>query len=54
MITKMADSERRLSELGADMLAQEVFASNLYQSVVFHKYSCRTKNEYNHGVLVLP
>ncbi len=54
MITKMADAENYLTDLGADMLSQEVFASNLYQSVVFHKYSCRTKNEYTRGVLIQP
>lgn len=53
LITKMADAERKLTPMGADMLGQEIFAASLYQSVVFHKYGCRMKNEYTHGVIIL-
>lgn len=52
-LTKMADAQKVLSPMGIDMLSQEIFAAGLYQSVVFHKYGCRMKNEYTHGVIVL-
>ncbi len=52
LITKMADADNYLSPLGQDLLNQEVFASNLYQSVVFHKYGYRMKNEYTYGIIV--
>ncbi|QNM05910.1 nucleotidyltransferase [Qiania dongpingensis] len=54
LLTKMADAENRLSPMGFDMLNQEVFASNLYQSVVYHKFGYRMKNEYTQGVIVEP
>ena len=53
LLTKLADAERKLTPMGADMLSQEIFAAGLYQSVVFHKYGCRMKNEYTHGVITL-
>lgn len=53
LITKMADAERKLTPMGNDMLSQEIFAASLYQSVVYHKYGCRMKNEYTHGVITL-
>ncbi len=52
MITKLSNAERQLSEAGLYMLNQEVFASNLYQSVVYHKFGYRMKNEYTEGILV--
>ncbi|MCI9485732.1 MAG: nucleotidyltransferase [Lachnospiraceae bacterium] len=52
LITKMADAGRKLTPMGADMLGQETFAAGLYQSVVFHKYGYRMKNEYSHGVIM--
>ncbi len=54
LLTKMADAENRLAPMGFDMLNQEVFASNLYQSVVYHKFGYRTKNEYTQGVIIEP
>lgn len=54
MFSKMADAEKALSKIGFDMLNQEVFASNLYQTVVYHKYGYRMKNEYTNGVIIEP
>ena len=54
MLTKMADAEKHLTSIGFDMLNQEVFASNLYQSVVYHKYGYRMKNEYTNGIIMEP
>lgn len=54
LITKVADAEKRLGATAFDMLNQEVFASNLYQSVVYQKYGCRIKNEYTYGIIIKP
>ena len=53
LLTKMANAQKLLAPIGLDMLSQEIFAAGLYQSVVFHKYGCRMKNEYTHGVITL-
>ncbi len=53
LITKMADAEGQLDPVSSNMLSQEGFASNLYQSVVYNKYGCRMKNEYTYGIIKL-
>lgn len=52
-LTKIADAESKLSENGVQMLREELFASHLYQSVVFQK-GRRMKNEYTRSIVLLP
>lgn len=35
------------------LLEHEIFASHLYNSVIFHKYSVTMKNEYTRGIIIL-
>ena len=52
-LTKIAGAESKLSENGVQMLREELFASHLYQSVVFQK-GRRMKNEYTRSIVLLP
>ncbi|WP_432627495.1 tRNA(Met) cytidine acetate ligase [Brotaphodocola sp.] len=53
ILTKIAGAEAKLSEDGVQMLREELFASHLYQSVVFQK-GRRMKNEYTRSIVLLP
>ena len=46
MVTKIAD-------VNYPLLNHEIFASHLYNSVVFHKYGTILKNEYTRGIIIL-
>lgn len=52
-LTKIAGAESKLSEEGVQMLREELFASHLYQSVVFQKGRLM-KNEYTRSIVLLP
>ncbi len=52
-LAKIAGAESKLSECGVQMLREELFASHLYQSVVFQK-GRRMKNEYTRSIVLLP
>lgn len=49
LITKVADIEK-LNDKGKQMLQQDIFASNLYASVISDKYHLKMKNEYQNSV----
>ena len=53
LVTKTADAADLLPSAPLDMLREDMFASHLYQSLVFQK-GRRMKNEYTKSVLVLP
>lgn len=52
VITKMGDATNLLSEIGLNMLKEDVFAAHLYNQVVYHKYNVTLKDEYTRGVIV--
>lgn len=52
-LTKIAGADANLSEDGKQMLGEELFASHLYQSVVFQK-GRKMKNEYTRSLVILP
>lgn len=52
-ITKMADAKLQLSEIGLQMLEEDVFAANLYNLVVYQKFDRTIKNEYVHPLVIL-
>ena len=53
IITKTADAAGLLSPAACGMLKEDMFASHLYQSMVFQK-GRRMKNEYTKSVVILP
>lgn len=53
ILTKIAGADANLSEDGKKMLNQELFASHLYQSVVFQK-GRKIKNEYTRSLILIP
>ena len=52
VITKMGDATNLLSEIGLNMLKEDVFAAHLYNHVVYHKYDVTLKDEYTRGVII--
>lgn len=52
VITKVADADKSLSELGNIMLAQDIFAADLYNQIIYEKYKARQHNEYTKGVII--
>lgn len=50
LVTKPADIEK-LSDNGRIMLQKDIFASNLYASVITDKFNLKTKNEYQYPVV---
>ncbi len=53
LITKTADADSYLSAKALTMLKEDMYASHLYQSLVFQK-GRRMKNEYTKSVIILP
>lgn len=52
IITKMANIDKTLSELGSIMLKQDILAANLYNKIVYDKFHTTQANEYTHGVII--
>lgn len=50
LITKISDSDK-LTAVGKKMLNQDLFASNIYASVITEKFGTTTKNEYQYPVI---
>lgn len=53
VITKMADAKKLLSNTGLTMLGEDIFASHLYNQVIYNKYGTANKDEYTHGVIIV-
>lgn len=53
LVTKTADASGYLGRLPLSMLEEDMYASHLYQSLVFGK-GRRMKNEYTRSVIILP
>ena len=53
IITKTADAAGFLSPAAYDMLKEDMYASHLYQTMVFQK-GRKMKNEYTKSVIILP
>jgi len=52
VITKLGDAKNKLSEIGLVMLNEDLFATALYNQVVFHKLGTPLKDEYTQGVII--
>lgn len=53
IITKLGSSEIKLTSLGKQMLQKDIFASTLYNQMIFHKYAKNLPDEYTRGVVIL-
>lgn len=53
LLTKLADSEILLSPAGRQALEMDVFASNLYETVLCHKFGKEFVHEYQKPVVIL-
>lgn len=53
LLSKLADSNTLLSEEGMQMLAQDVFASNLYESVLSQKFQKEYVHEYQKPIVII-
>ena len=52
MIPKLSDMDA-LSERGEQMLHLDIFASNLYESVISNKFKTPFCNEYSHPLVIV-
>ena len=53
MITKMADARNQISGPASDLLAADVKAANIYESIVTDKYGLKRPNEFTRGVVII-
>lgn len=52
VITKMGDAYKYLDNHGKSMLNEDIFASHLYNQVVYFKFGILLKDEYTRGVVI--
>lgn len=53
LLSKLPEAEKQLSPLGREMLAQDVFASHLYESIAAQKTGRPSEHEYRRQILRL-
>lgn len=53
VITKVSKAEDKLVPLAMRMLNLDIFASHLYNQIVYEKYGTILPNEYKHGVCII-
>lgn len=53
VITKVSKAKEQLDFLGMKMLNQDIFATHLYNQVVYEKFKTKIPNEYKHGICIL-
>lgn len=53
VITKVGGSNKLLNPLGLRMLDQDIFATHLYNQVMYDKFKITIPNEYKHGICIL-
>lgn len=53
MITKLANYKKLLNPLGISMLEQDIFAAEVYQSIVTNKYKTPPANEFKQKLILL-
>lgn len=52
VITKLAGSDKQLNTLGSRMLNHDIFATHLYNQVLYDKFKTPIYNEYKHGISI--
>ena len=53
VITKVANASRQLNSTGMKMLNMDIFASHLYNQIVYEKFNTVIPNEYKHGICIV-
>ncbi len=53
VITKVSRADSTLEPLGRQMLAEDIFASHIYNQAVYGKYNTALLNEYKRGIIIL-
>ncbi|WP_099467925.1 nucleotidyltransferase [Konateibacter massiliensis] len=53
LISKLADYKKLLSPLGIHMLEQDIFAADLYNTIVTDKFDCRIPNEFKQQIIIV-
>lgn len=53
VITKLSRAEEELDKLGLQMLAEDINASHLYNSILYSKYQTDMPNEYRQGICII-
>lgn len=53
VLTKVAKAKEQLSPLEMRMLSEDIFATHLYNHVVYEKYGTYIPNEYKHGLCII-
>lgn len=53
VITKVSKAKDQLNSLGMRMFDLDIFASHLYNQVVYEKFKTSNPNEYKHGVCII-
>lgn len=54
LISKLADAGNILTPIGLSMLEQDIFASDLYHSIVTEKFQTPLMNEYTKSIVLFP
>lgn len=52
-ITKVSKADEQLNSLGMQMLSEDIFAADIYNQAVYHKYGTPQLNEYKHGICIV-
>ena len=53
VITKVGRADKQLDTLGMRMFNQDIFATHLYNQVMYDKFKTTIPNEYKHGISIL-
>ena len=53
IITKVSSAYKQLDPLGLQMLNQDIFASHLYNQIIYDKFKTTIVNEYKHGICLI-
>jgi predicted nucleotidyltransferase len=52
-ITKVSKAKDQLNPLGMQMLTEDIFAADIYNQAVYHKYGTPLLSEYQHGICIV-
>ena len=51
-IKKLSKAEQQLTELGLQMLSEDIFAAEIYDQAVYEKFGTKPVNEYQRGICI--
>ncbi|MFA9379074.1 MAG: nucleotidyltransferase [Lachnotalea sp.] len=53
MLSKLADSKNYLNSDGLDMLEQDIYSSDIYNTIVTDKFGCSIPNEFRQNIIIM-